>query len=477
MSNYKILMSFFLVLLSAIPFSNGVSEQNEISEHTHYKLPLWTAKKDGAVYHILGTTHVGSAELYPLHETIIDKFMSSDEVVDATSVGCKCNEEVDEDNLAKKTLHQRVDSNTRKHLKDYILKIQNPKILKAVGRKLQTLSPLSAQSQILRAEYLKLGFTRKYDMAYHFLELAEKHNKSFCYPGLEVDKSDFSGNKKHYSTQEMNQLILHYSLIAVPHLTEEMDKVYDAWYSANITRLQDLMMWPEELYGPIDKKFQQQYRHNNITVPAIRIAKAMREDVSKQMTQFVLVSASVLAGDDGLLTKLKELGFSIEQATSTIPMVKRAKIVKSQVKAPEGFIDISDYELEQIRFKRFKNLNVKHVFMSQMHLFTAVGENPNNSNLLPLFIVMENTVKNNEQFDLHVQMNGEMHFKYNGNKDALNDRLTGDFEINDLRVYAHAGHFKNNQKQYTFLVVTGKDKKRSTPIINRWLKQQDVFTK
>ncbi len=261
--------------------------------------------KDGNIAWLLGAIHVGREEFYPLPDYVMNAFDSSK----ALAIEC---DTIDFENVfeyMKYTDNTTIKDHIDEQLYDIstqILKENN--ILDEVD---ESCMPSVWSLYIDRLTYEKIGFEQKYGIDTYLTDLALENDKKV----LEVEGDEIHGKvmaKLSDEVQEM-KLISSVSKYSNRELAKQnLNSSLDMWAKGDEAEI-SAMINAEPLYESQEQKeFQEEYN------------KVMRDERNDQMNEFVknvmkdekeifvCVGMAHIVGENGIVSQLKELGYTVE---------------------------------------------------------------------------------------------------------------------------------------------------------------------
>jgi uncharacterized protein YbaP (TraB family) len=263
---------------------------------------LWKVKSDDNTVYVLGSLHLMRQVDYPLDKSIEDAFKKSD--VLAVEANINDVTQLDLETLLEKafypeneTLEDHVSKDTYETIKKETENLGLPLML--VNRQKPWFLALSLSSM----ELLRLGFNPSYGIDMHFMSQASGKKKI-----LELESLEYQFNLLSSFSDDEQEAFLLYSLKELHILEQEVESMIKAWKSGDTRALESIM--EKSTSGDIDMS----------TVLEKLIIERNRNMVSKiegyledDKPYFVIVGAGHLVGEKGIISLLKEKGYTVEQ--------------------------------------------------------------------------------------------------------------------------------------------------------------------
>ncbi|WP_409420527.1 TraB/GumN family protein [Pseudaeromonas sp. ZJS20] len=260
---------------------------------------LWQAQKDGQRLWLLGSIHVGTADLYPLDAAIMQAWQQADELIletDLRQLDGATQQELLQlgrlpagqrlaDKLPAPLYRQTVAAAQRQHLP---------------AEALLPLQPWFAALTLTQVAMQQAGYQAQYGVDEYFVHQAETSHKPIV--GLEQPIAQFrylAGLKDHEVEFLQN------TLEQLPSLSELLPELIQAWQAGNTQSLVALLN--EEQGPPALRDYleaQLLARRNQAWLPQLM-------DGQRHPNAFVVVGALHLHGPKGLLALLEQAGYAV----------------------------------------------------------------------------------------------------------------------------------------------------------------------
>lgn len=285
----SVLISLFILLSS-------------ISINTYAQSSVWKVSKGGKHFYLGGTVHLLSADDYPLPKEFLSAYKSCDTLIFETDLDAAKRPEFQKKFLS----HMLYDTNTT--LKDEL----NPKTYLKLEQfltsrntpidALKRFKPWAVVLNISVMEYQRLGMLAKHGVENYFHTLALKDNKAL--ESLETPDEQLNAIVS-MSEIEPNTLV-NFTLRDLKKLPQLIDVLKNSWRKGDIKALNE-----HTLVIQMKHDFPKLYE-TLLTNRNNHWMKKLKTLNSNHKTEFVLVGAMHLSGEDGLLNQLTQAGFIIK---------------------------------------------------------------------------------------------------------------------------------------------------------------------
>jgi len=281
-------MRYLILLCLAIPF------------HTFAETSLWKVSKGNSVLFIGGTIHVLSANDYPLPEEFSRAYKQAQQIVFETDMKEMAKPEIQQQLFQRmmhndgKSLKDDIKEETYKALSDYLASTGS-----SVSR-FNQFKPSMVVLNLLMSELQRLGMAGVGVDAY-FNKLAILDGKTLGkLETVEVQLSVLENLGKGHEDEMILSTIA--EMKELPLIMGEMKK---AWRTGDINKLEKIGL------SPMKKDYPGLYRlllvkRNNAWLPKVEALLRTAE------VEFVLVGALHLVGREGVISQLRQLGYSVK---------------------------------------------------------------------------------------------------------------------------------------------------------------------
>lgn len=261
---------------------------------------FWKVEKDGSELYLLGSIHVGKDFLYPMRPDINAVFAKSDHLVVEVNIDAPMSQqELDKlKNISQytdnTTLADHIDADTYEKLRQ---------IFKENGLPESAYSSLKAwrvYGQLTGLKMIYDGYENGLGIDRYFLQKAKVTEKSIL--ELETHNSQFS--MLNNFSDELLASLLKQTVESFYQPDNYLESMMHAWIDGDDNFLLEdvvkMMAVPEFYKGVIQDR----------NVKMIEKIERYLEDENKA-TYFVVVGAGHMLGQDGIVTKLKEKGYTV----------------------------------------------------------------------------------------------------------------------------------------------------------------------
>jgi len=274
---------------------------------TGHKLFLWRVSGGRGTAYVLGSIHVGKADLYPLPRGIEQLFESSDFLVEEIDVS-KADPAADRQLILARArypdgdrLENHVSDKTSLALSIY---------LQLTGRQPGAVSSFKPWfvAWLIRNEALRLyGFSGMKGIDTHFAVEAAALRK----PVIQLETPSLQANlisslNSSLSDAQQDELLLS-SILQAQNAARYLQAAFAAWRNGDAAAMERLT--PHRDRDPQSQLFQDEvyYKRN------AEMARQLDYYMNTPHKYFVVVGAAHLIGDHGILKLLQDKGFQIDQ--------------------------------------------------------------------------------------------------------------------------------------------------------------------
>ncbi len=284
-----------VLLLASLTLAHGGSAESG----RHF---LWKVQSKTSTLYLLGSIHFLKQENYPLHAAIEQAFAQSSFLVveaDTSDVG-----KLNTNRLLGKALYPENDS-IRNHLTPETYEL----LVKETGK--VGLSPEVAARQrpwflaltLEALELVKLGFDPGYGIDSYFLSRAQGSKKVLELEGIEEQIDLLSG-----FAEKEQELFLLYTLKDLRILADEVTRLVNAWSTGDTSGMESIITRAVRQDRRLEPVFKKLLDDRNK-----RMASTIEGYLGRSGNYFVVIGAAHLIGDKGIVTLLKNKGYTVEQ--------------------------------------------------------------------------------------------------------------------------------------------------------------------
>lgn len=266
---------------------------------------LWKATLNQQAVYMLGSIHVGRADMYPLSGVVMDAFNQSDVLmVEVNTQG------VDQLELAQQvsfigmypegtTLESQIPKDVWEKLLATAKALNVPEII------FQRQKPWLASMTLATAMMSKSGYQTDYGIDQYFLKQAAATNKDI------VELESVASQMQLFAnfTNEEQVSLLSNGLKEMLQGTILLDKLVTAWINGDHQAIDKLSRENMGIDGKDSSLYKAMITDRNYAM-ADKILKAIKKDHRKH---YVVVGAAHLVGKNGIPAILKSQGFNIEE--------------------------------------------------------------------------------------------------------------------------------------------------------------------
>lgn len=262
---------------------------------------VWRVSNGDRTVYLGGTVHLLRQSDYPLPAEYEDAYLDSDAVVFETDIAAMSDMATQARMLARmsysdeRTLESVLSEEAYSELQSYTAEIGLPLIM------MQKFKPGMVVTTLQVFEFQKLGFTPE-GVDAHFYGRAVGDGKPVL--GLESLEEQIEFLASMGEGNESEFILV--SLADLENTEQAMEGMIAAWRSGDTGRLTE--MFVEDMQRQSPEIYETLLRGRNLDwLPQI---DAMLQDDD---TEFVLVGAAHLVGEDGLVTLLEDKGYQVDQ--------------------------------------------------------------------------------------------------------------------------------------------------------------------
>ena len=271
-------------------------------ENLNAESMIWKVEKGSEVVYIGGTIHLLRESDYPLPEEFLNAFANADILVLETDMGQLKSLEVQQKIMAGGTyppgegLDQVLSKEAYDALAEYCQ--QNGLPIEAMKQ----FKPSLVSLTILGLEMQKLGLSMEFGIDINFYQRAVSEGKDLFYIETIDEQIAYiltmgEGRESEYILKGLSDL---------HKMPEDLEDMIQYWKTGDDDKMEDLILAEvrEEYPGIYQSLFKER---NERWLPQIEALFLTEED------ELVLVGAGHLIGEDGIISMLKERGYSVEK--------------------------------------------------------------------------------------------------------------------------------------------------------------------
>jgi len=271
---------------------------------TFAKSFLWQVSSSHNKIYILGSIHLGKENLYPLKEEVEEAYKEAEKIVvevDMTKIDALKMDEIlkkyafcPPDKNLKDLISPSTYERLKKKLKEFNIKFEDVKNYR----------PWFLAALLTDWQLMQLGFYPQYGIDIYFINKALKDNKEI----LEIESAEEQMEIIYSLSEKEQDLFLFYTLIDLDNFEKEINQIIEAWENADADKLASVLNLTLIRYPQIRPLYEKLiYKRNR------KILNKIEELLKGDKVCFVIVGAGHLVGKSGVIKKLKEKGYKINQ--------------------------------------------------------------------------------------------------------------------------------------------------------------------
>jgi uncharacterized protein YbaP (TraB family) len=265
--------------------------------------PLWEIRAGDATAYLFGTIHVGTADFYPLPESVESAFRNSDTLAI----------EVDQNNTQEAAsaiaiaLYTPPDS-IENHLEPALLSSAQ-KASAQYGLEflqLRQMKPYMLMFTLTMMEYGRLGFDPAYGLDAHFSQRARREGKQVV--TLESMNQQMSMLDNLSPKLQVTMLQITVDEINSGEVPDQVDEMITAWRTGDTALLNEVLSAEERKLKPTLAK---EFRHHFLTERNAAMAQQIDQMLKDGQRVFVAVGALHMVGKDSIPALLRKKGYAV----------------------------------------------------------------------------------------------------------------------------------------------------------------------
>jgi len=271
---------------------------------TFAKSLLWQVSSPRNKIYILGSIHLGEENLYPLKKEIEKAYKEAEKIVveaDITKINSlRMNE------ILKKYAFCPQD----KSLRDLISPLTYKKLKKKLKEfniefeEVENYRPWFLATLLTDWQFMRLGYNPQYGIDIYFINKALKDNKEI----LEIESVEEQMEMLYSLPEKEQDLFLLYTLVDLDNFKDEIKQIIEAWKKADTDKLASVLNLTLFRYPQFKSLYEKLIYERNE-----KILNKIEELLKGSKIYFVIVGAGHLVGRGGIIKKLKERGYKINQ--------------------------------------------------------------------------------------------------------------------------------------------------------------------
>lgn len=266
------------------------------NDRQHYTPFFWEAKRDGLTLYLMGSIHLGNADLYPLPGYIMQRFEQADALVveaDINQQPAAATQLLMQHGMLPpgQTLFELLDPQQQALLKQTLTRLAIPSAM------LQQQRPWMAATFLSVFALKSLGYHEQYGIDLFFLKHAD--NKKI----IELESIEQQTQLMARLPQSTQIAMLEETARVLQQPQQYYHALIQAWCHGNETRLEQMIQpgFGNDAHGERLKQVLL-YQRNQQMIQKLRQLNGRH---------FVVVGAAHLTGPEGIVAQLKQHGFTL----------------------------------------------------------------------------------------------------------------------------------------------------------------------
>lgn len=269
------------------------------------KIFAWEVARGEKTLYLVGSIHLANASLYPLDTAFTEAFDRSDVLVVEADISNPESAVAAQMMMIQKgmyppgtTIASQLSEETFDTLKKYVREKGGNLLI------YQQLKPWALSMTLTMTELSSLGFSPEYGIDSYFLKKAKKDGKEV----QELESVLFQVELLASFDNDEQDLFLANSINEMENLEETIELISGAWRNGDhvtldLAAVADLRDSSE--YGFL---YNSMYKDRNIAM-----TEKIKGYLEEEETFFVVAGAAHMVGEDGIVSLLKEEGYTVEQ--------------------------------------------------------------------------------------------------------------------------------------------------------------------
>ncbi|OBR65257.1 hypothetical protein A7K91_19935 [Paenibacillus oryzae] len=262
---------------------------------------FWKVEKDGSELYLLGSIHHGNEEMYPMHPELNAAYANSEHLVVEINITVPMSEQRAADIEDKymwyndnTTLADHIDPETYTQLKSLFEESG------ALTAEWDSLKAWVTYMQLLNLNSAQDGYGGALGIDMYFLQKAFAAGKSI----LELESLELQYEMLNNFSDELMSSLIKETIEAFHQPDSSIESMANIWLDGDEAALVEMV----EAMKAIPEYYQAIIKDRNVGM--LEKIEGYLEDKSKE-TYFVVVGAAHMVGEDGIVTRLKEKGYTV----------------------------------------------------------------------------------------------------------------------------------------------------------------------
>lgn len=304
-----------LVLTGCTSKEENQEEENIIQEETSIMWEVTPKNGEGKLY-LLGSIHIAKEDMYPLNETIMNAFNESNKLVVENDIIAFENNPNAILEILEYLLY--TDGTTiRDHIPASLLSLLEVKINNGIEGIEKDYAyyyrPITYYSMIMEEVYKDNGFDFQYGVDRYFLKEAKSRNMEI----VEVETVEFQYSMLANLSDDIQSTMLASALLSSNSNIEYLKELVDAWEEGNLEKFENVLQQLEdketEELNEEELQFYLEYNKKIIDDRNISMTEKAVNMLNDGNTYFYIVGAAHMIGENGIVQKLVDQGYTVEK--------------------------------------------------------------------------------------------------------------------------------------------------------------------
>jgi len=265
------------------------------------KVFLWSVRSEKGVSYLLGSIHLLKKEMYPLDRRIEEAFAGSTVLAVETDIGDREKKKL-ETFILENAIYPEGDT-LEKHVSRETYDLVRRKFPAAGRDRVDRMRPWALALTATTIEYMKLGLDPEYGIDRYFLKKADGRKKV-----VELERYDSVVRLLQGLPDEIQDLFLFYTLTDLETVGGEIDNILSRWSAGDVRGMETVVYRSRDEYPKLLPVYDILVTRRNTTM-----TEAIEGILQSGDTGFIVVGAGHLVGKDGILERLREKGYEVEQ--------------------------------------------------------------------------------------------------------------------------------------------------------------------
>ncbi|HSL92613.1 MAG TPA: TraB/GumN family protein [Candidatus Limnocylindrales bacterium] len=262
---------------------------------------LWTVRSEKGSAYLLGSIHLLKKEMYPLDRRIEEAFSGSSALAVETDIGAGEKEKLGK-LILENALYPEGDT-LEKHVSRETYDLVRRKLHPLGMARVDRMRPWALALTAATIEYMKMGLDPDYGIDRYFLEKADGRKKI-----VELETYDSVIRLLKGLPEGIQDLFLFYTLTDLDTVGGEVDAILSSWRAGDVKGMEAVVYRSRDEYPKLRPVYEILVSRRNRTM-----TEKIEEYLTKGETYFIVVGAAHLVGKDGILERLREKGYAVEQ--------------------------------------------------------------------------------------------------------------------------------------------------------------------